>query len=301
MKEVENLKSYECEVKQLRGLTEEQQQSLNLVSQQLQEMKNTEQNLIDESKKLRTLVDIEKENLQHMQRMHNREIVDKERKLKEKLAEQKTAIAIYWEERLLHECRRLKSELDQLHYEERQVAIQSIKTEQDTEIKELKEGYEKRIQEYIREVNCLKKSLKEKGDYYQNQIEKIQTTTDRDILELRRVMDKIDLSHHERFEKLVQEHEEELDKINSEHEKQLKDAENNWQLQLQPASNTYPGLISTGAQHISGVKVFDDDISADNLQCKTTAPKRTRRMGCCGRCILRAFKSGLNNLIRIWF
>ncbi|KAK4882817.1 hypothetical protein RN001_006136 [Aquatica leii] len=232
MKEVENLKAYECEVKELRGLTVEQRKSLDIVSQQLLEMKNTEQNLKDESKKLRTLVDIEKENLQHMQRMHNCEIIDKERKLKEQLAEQKTAIAIYWEERLLQECRRLKSELDQLHYEERHSAIEALKFEKETEMNELKDGYEKRIHEYLKEVHYLKESLKEKDEYYQKQLEKVQTNTDRDILELRRVMDKIDMCHHERFEKLVQQHEGELDKINTEHEQQLKEAESNWQLQL---------------------------------------------------------------------
>lgn len=39
-----------------------------------------------------------------------------------------------------------------------------------------------------------------------------QTNTDRDILELRRLMDKIDMSHHDRFEKLMQEQEIELGK-----------------------------------------------------------------------------------------
>ncbi|KAK5650292.1 hypothetical protein RI129_001321 [Pyrocoelia pectoralis] len=254
MKEVENLKSYECEVKQLRGLTEEQQKSLDIVSRQLQEMKHTEQNLKDESKKLRTMVDLEKENLQHMQIMHNREIIDKEKSLKEKLAEQKTAIAIYWEERLLQECRRLKSELDQLHYEERYAAIESVKSEHKTEINDLKEGYEKRILEYVREVNYLKKSLKEKDEYYQKQSERIQTNTDRDIVELRRVMDKIDMSHHERFEKLVQQHEEEIEKVNSEHEKQMKDAESNWQMQLCSMRTTVE-LVKEQMEHESQEKI----------------------------------------------
>lgn len=39
---------------------------------------------------------------------------------------------------------------------------------------------------------------------------KKQTDTDRDIMELRRVMNKIDMSHHERFEKMVQQYEEEI-------------------------------------------------------------------------------------------
>lgn len=38
----------------------------------------------------------------------------------------------------------------------------------------------------------------------------MQTDTDREIMELRRLMDKIDMTHHDKYEKLVQEHDEEL-------------------------------------------------------------------------------------------
>lgn len=37
-----------------------------------------------------------------------------------------------------------------------------------------------------------------------------QTDTDRDIMELRRLMDKIDMCHHDKYEKLVLEHDSEL-------------------------------------------------------------------------------------------
>lgn len=59
----------------------------------------------------------------------------------------------------------------------------------------------------------LKKSLKDKDAYYHEELVRKQTDTDRDIMELRRVMDKIDMSHHERFEKMVQKHEEEIGEI----------------------------------------------------------------------------------------
>lgn len=52
--------------------------------------------------------------------------------------------------------------------------------------------------------------MQAKDEHYHNELVKKQTNTDRDILELRRIMDKIDMTHHERFEKLVQEHEDEL-------------------------------------------------------------------------------------------
>lgn len=139
-------------MRQLRGLTIEQQKSLDVIASQVEEMKATEQSLKNETKRLRTLVDMEKENLQHMERVHNREILDKERKLKEVLEEQKTAIAFYWEDRLLQECRRLTSELEQLHYEERHMAMQSLKSEKEQEISEMKQKYEKKIQDYLKEV-----------------------------------------------------------------------------------------------------------------------------------------------------
>lgn len=41
----------------------------------------------------------------------------------------------------------------------------------------------------------------------------LQTKTDLDVLELRRIMDKIDMTHHDRFENLVKKHEEEIGKL----------------------------------------------------------------------------------------
>lgn len=60
------------------------------------------------------------------------------------------------------------------------------------------------------QIASLKQSLKEKDEHYHNELVNTQTKTDRDILELRRLMDKIDMIHHDKFEKLVQQHEEEL-------------------------------------------------------------------------------------------
>lgn len=60
------------------------------------------------------------------------------------------------------------------------------------------------------QIETLRKSLKDKDAYYHAELVKKQTDTDRDLMELRRVMDKIDMSHHERFEKMVQQHEEEI-------------------------------------------------------------------------------------------
>lgn len=98
----------------------------------------------------------------------------------------------------------------------------------------------------------MKRSLKEKDLQYQDEMVKKQTDKDRDMMELRRIMDKIDMSHHERFEKMVQKHEEEigeqselnqrenklyfyfyfLEQLNAESEKKMKEVEAHWQNQI---------------------------------------------------------------------
>lgn len=152
MKEVERLKSYETEVKQLRGLTQEQEKSLKIILDQKEQMQSAEKSLREESRRLRTLIDLEKENLQHMQRIHHQEIMEKERTLQNKLDQKRSEIALYWEERLLHECGRLKDELEQLHNEEKNFVISAIRREKEEEFNEAKKHWEKKIQEYLKEV-----------------------------------------------------------------------------------------------------------------------------------------------------
>lgn len=60
------------------------------------------------------------------------------------------------------------------------------------------------------QIADLKVTLQDKDRHYQREMCKVQSKTDLDILELRRIMDKIDMSHHDRFENLVKEHEKEI-------------------------------------------------------------------------------------------
>lgn len=62
----------------------------------------------------------------------------------------------------------------------------------------------------VLQIESLKKSLKDKDAYYHAELVRKQSDTDRGMMELRRVMDKIDMSHHERFEKMVHQHEQEI-------------------------------------------------------------------------------------------
>lgn len=125
------------------------------MTDQQAQMLLAEQGLKDEAKRLRKLVETEKENLQHMQRLHHQEIINKERALHNQLEEKKTEIAIYWEERLLHECGRLKSELEQLHNEEKQYAMEIVRRQKDDEFFEHKKKWEEKLQESLKEVSIL--------------------------------------------------------------------------------------------------------------------------------------------------
>lgn len=141
------------EVEQLRGLTKEQEDAINLMKEQQEQMKTVENSLKAESKRLRTMVDMEKENLQHMQLTHSREIQNRERKLQITLNQKRTEIAMYWEERLLHEIGRLKTELEQMHNEEKYLAISSVRRQKEEEFEEAKKNWNSKIEECLKEVS----------------------------------------------------------------------------------------------------------------------------------------------------
>nr|CAI5848722.1 unnamed protein product [Callosobruchus analis] len=231
-KKLENLQTYESEVQQLRGKTEDQERAMQKLVEQHNQMKQAEESLMNETKKLKRMIELEKENLQHMQRLHHQEILDKERKLQQRLDEKRTEIAMYWEERLLHECARLKNELEQIHNEEKWMAMESVRKVKDEAFQKAQNEWEEKLRNCLKEVEALKRSLEEKDEHYREQLIKQQTDTDRDIIELRRLMDKIDMSHHDKYEKLVLEHDRELERINEEHESQLKELEEYWQNQV---------------------------------------------------------------------
>ncbi|XP_022908514.2 protein FAM184A isoform X1 [Onthophagus taurus] len=225
MEEVQHLKSYETQIEELRGVTQEQEKCIKLMTEQQAQMQHAGLMLKEESTRLRKLIDTEKENLQHIQRLHHQELVDKERKLHNTLEEKKTEIAMYWEERLLHECGRLKFELEQLHNEEKAFAMETIRKQKDDELSEHKIKWEEKLQESLKEISSLKKTIKDSENRYRSEMEQQQSKTDRDIMELRRVMDKIDMVHHNNFEKMVQVHEDELERLKEENGSKLKEAE----------------------------------------------------------------------------
>lgn len=152
MEQVEAMKSYEIEIEKLRGMTEDQEKAIKEMIDQQEQMKQAENNLKNETRRLRNLIELEKENLQHIQLKHHQEILDKERHLQQTLHQKRTEIAMYWEERLLRECGRLKSELEQIHNEEKHYAMETIRRDKDEEFQKAQAEWDRKLKESMKEV-----------------------------------------------------------------------------------------------------------------------------------------------------
>ncbi|KAL1505970.1 hypothetical protein ABEB36_005412 [Hypothenemus hampei] len=235
--QVEALKSFEVEVQQLRNRTSEQERALQQMRDQQAQMMQAEANLKNETKRLLNLIEIEKENLQHIQRLHRQELLDKERKLKDTLNQKRNEIAMYWEEKLLTECARLKEEMEQIHNEEKYYAMESVRREKEEEFQKRQSQWENKMRECLKEIECLKKALDQKDEYYHEELVRVRSNTDRDIMELRRLMDKIDMTHHDNYEKLVLQHDDEIERMTEEHRQQLKEVENHWKSKMMDVSS----------------------------------------------------------------
>jgi len=69
------------------------------------------------------------------------------------------SFAPQWEERLRQECSRLKSELDQLHNEEKHLAVESVKVQKEQEMRTAKQNWDRRMQECLKEVGSISQAF----------------------------------------------------------------------------------------------------------------------------------------------
>lgn len=149
---MDNLILLEKELNELKNKTMDQNSVMKNLIDEHEQMQQNEETLKAEVKKLRNLIELEKENLQHMQRIHHQEILDKERKLQQTLNEKRIEIAMYWEERLLSEISRLKYELEQIYNEEKYSEIESVRRNKDEDFKKAEKQWQQKFTESSNEV-----------------------------------------------------------------------------------------------------------------------------------------------------
>ncbi|XP_014241082.1 protein FAM184A-like isoform X2 [Cimex lectularius] len=226
------LKAYEEELKQLKATYSEQRKNLRIIQRKYEDIQVNEMILQEEVNRLRIAIDKEKSAITNLQALHREEISEKDRKMLFKLEYQKNQLNSEWEEKLKRDCAKLKSDLERTFREERMSAVDTAKRLKDQELANQRYNYEKKIEDLKTEIEGYKERLKFKEGKHQMELQKAQTSADREALDMRRQLDKLDMSYQEKIEKLQEDHEKEINSLKVEHEKKIAQCESSLQQQL---------------------------------------------------------------------
>ncbi|OXA62206.1 Myosin-13 [Folsomia candida] len=220
-KEVEHLKSYEAEVTQLRGVTNEQQKSIRSAARQLEQFKTNERFMQSEIISLKLLLEKEKSHCQVITSSTQRRLDAQEQTGLDQLLKQKAELNAKWEDKLKQECSRVQQELKTLHAEETRLAVESMKGRKDEEFTIANETWSRTRQDLIKEITKLKDEIKTNENAHQKAISKATTTIDRDNWELRHKMDKMLNEHLDEIDTIKGAHSEEMDRLRKRYDNAL--------------------------------------------------------------------------------
>ncbi|XP_050712801.1 trichohyalin-like isoform X3 [Eriocheir sinensis] len=220
--EVGHLKSYEAEAIQLRGVTHELQKALRASAREMEHLKVREKILEEE---IRGLKKAPPPCRQSTLQRAKRQAEETEAEFRQKQEKMKNELNAEWEDKLRSECSRLKAELDELHGEEKHLAVESMKVQKEQEVRKLRQSWEQRQEEMTKEISTLKDSLTEKDAYYHKEMENMRTNADRDVWELRRKLQRLDEKNWSQQELLQEKHHEELERIRAEYKERSSDLE----------------------------------------------------------------------------
>ncbi|XP_046385448.1 protein FAM184A-like isoform X3 [Ischnura elegans] len=234
LQELASLKTQEAELAQLRGVTHEQQRSLRQGSRQIESLQVSEKILQEEVSKLSKLLEREKNNAINTEIAHTKKISDVERSWSNRLAALRNELNSSWEDKLKKELTRLRNELERDYAEEKRELEEAATAKARVERREL----ERKLKEALDEISNLKANLESKEGSWKRELEKAQINSDRDIFELRRKLDKLDMSYQDQIEILNGKHHKEIDKLNLEAEQRIAAVEQTWQMQLSSTRTT---------------------------------------------------------------
>ncbi|XP_021949936.1 myosin heavy chain, embryonic smooth muscle isoform isoform X2 [Folsomia candida] len=221
LRKVEHLKSYEAEVTQLRGVTNEQQKSIRSAARQLEQFKTNERFMQSEIISLKLLLEKEKSHCQVITSSTQRRLDAQEQTGLDQLLKQKAELNAKWEDKLKQECSRVQQELKTLHAEETRLAVESMKGRKDEEFTIANETWSRTRQDLIKEITKLKDEIKTNENAHQKAISKATTTIDRDNWELRHKMDKMLNEHLDEIDTIKGAHSEEMDRLRKRYDNAL--------------------------------------------------------------------------------
>ncbi|XP_055855477.1 inner centromere protein A isoform X2 [Episyrphus balteatus] len=179
--EVEHLRSYEAEVKQLRGLTGEQENSIISMREQIEELKA---DLVTANENLEEQIEC----VRKIKYQCNNALYDKEREMLQKIDDVRNEAASLWENKLITEMTRLKMELESVYVDERREELDKLQAEHIEELKALTTRYTANEEELRAEISELRASLQQRNEEYANLREK----SDNAILQTRMHLDRAD-------------------------------------------------------------------------------------------------------------
>ncbi|XP_055905108.1 putative leucine-rich repeat-containing protein DDB_G0290503 isoform X2 [Eupeodes corollae] len=179
--EVEHLRSYEAEVKQLRGLTNEQENSITSMREQIEELKA---DLVTANENLEEQIEC----VRKIKYQCNNALYDKEREMLQKIDDVRNEAASLWENKLITEMTRLKMELESVYVDERREELDKLQAEHIEELKALTSRYTANEEELRAEIAQLRSSLQQRNEEYANLREK----SDNAILQTRMHLDRAD-------------------------------------------------------------------------------------------------------------
>ncbi|XP_071542009.1 uncharacterized protein [Panulirus ornatus] len=247
MEEIEAEREEEIKIIQdaLDEAAQEREELIATFEKELQNMNtrnsNREQQLMEDFEwKLREMEKEHKKKLDERDRkaentLHRakRQAEEAEAEFRQKQEKMKNELNAEWEDKLRSECSRLKAELDDLHAEEKHLAVESMKVQKEQEIRALKQSWELRQEEMTKEISTLKDSLTDKDAYYHKELENMRTNADRDVWELRRKLQRLDEKNWTQQEYLQEKHHEEMERMRADYKERVADLEANLAVAMQ--------------------------------------------------------------------
>ncbi|CAL4073152.1 unnamed protein product, partial [Meganyctiphanes norvegica] len=204
-----------------------------------------------------------------LRQRRNLESEEVESEFRQKMEKSRSEINSEWEDKLRCECSRLKGELDQLHAEEKHLAVESMKLQKEQEIQTLKKAWELKQEELAKEISTLKEGLTDKDSYYHQEMDSMRTASDREIWDLRRKLQKLD----ENMWNQKEIYDEKIQLLQAEYKGHLEDAEKRLALIQNPESTKtdveklYKEQMQHMAdQHRSSMERLREELEADKFQ-----------------------------------
>ncbi|ETN61457.1 hypothetical protein AND_006877 [Anopheles darlingi] len=235
--EVKHLKSYEAEVEQLRGLTYDQKEALAAMTRQVEMLKTD----------LQTATDKLEQEIVKMQQIKNRceyQLCEKEREALSRIEIARGEIAMQWEDRLLREMNRLKEELEQMHMEERNSAIEKIQRESLAETEAMSKRFNERINELKDEIESLKAKIEQQKVAMAN----AQSEADQKLLKSRMYVERAEREHEQKLAKLSSEKDEIIETLKRQFVKEKQDLEQYFTNRIQQVQEEFAREISDATE-----------------------------------------------------